>query len=205
MTDIRDARAADREPIVRLITEAFADLAANRYLVPDASRRPAVLRAYFGIHVDHALDPALDNASAAQVVVAGDTVVGAALWYRGDDPGPADYDARMVAAVSAERADRFRHFDNLLHEHTPEAPHDYLGFLAVAPGRQGRGIGGALLNAHHRRLDAAGRPAYLVASNADSARLYLRHGYQPLQPVDRYELMLPAGGAMYRMWRRAIR
>ncbi|WP_425305982.1 GNAT family N-acetyltransferase [Actinocatenispora sera] len=87
-----------------------------------------------------------------------------------------------------------------MHHHTPATEHDYLGFLAVAPEHQARGIGSRLLREHHHRLDHQARPAYLVASNQHSARLYARHGYRPL-PGARYELRLLAGGSMYRMWR----
>lgn len=199
MIAVRAARDDDRDEIVRLIDLAFFDLDANQYLVPESADRSAVMRRYFAIHVGHALDKGL----LAQVATDGadGAVVGAALWYHSDDPGPEDYDDRTAAAVGPDRVQRFARFDHLLHEHTPETPHAYLGFLAVTPDRQGRGIGGRLLREHHERLDAQQQPAYLVASSAASARLYERHGYRPLEPLERHLLGLPNGRSMYRMWR----
>jgi GNAT superfamily N-acetyltransferase len=198
MTIVRAAREQDRDRIVELIDTSFFHLDANRWLVPDAGQRSAIMRGYFAIHVDLALS----HGAAAQVAVddTSNAIVGVALWYASDDPGPADYDRRVAAVVGEPRLRRFLEFDELLHHHTPATEHDYLGFLAVAPEHQARGIGGRLLREHHRRLDHQARPAYLVASNQHSARLYARHGYQPL-PGARYELRLPAGGSMYRMWR----
>ena len=60
-----------------------------------------------------------------------------------------------------------------------------------------RGIGSALLEAHHRRLDADGTPAYLDASGLPSRALYLRHGY-----TDHAGSYGPDGvTAFYPMWR----
>ncbi|GIL32053.1 GNAT family N-acetyltransferase [Actinocatenispora comari] len=198
MTTVRSANPDERDQITHLINIAFHDLDANRHLVPETPQRLAVMGRYFGLYVDHALghgactEVALDDSGA---------LVGAALWYLSGDPGPADYDTRLGGLVGADRVDRFTAFDAQLHEHTPDEPHDYLGFLAVAPDRQGAGIGGRLLREHHRRLDARCRPAYLVASNSNSARLYERHGYTYL-PDGQHELVLPGGGRMWRMWRR---
>ena len=50
-------------------------------------------------------------------------------------------------------------------------------FLAVRPDRQNVGIGSALLDRHHSRLDRAGIPAYLEANDPRNRDLYLRHGY----------------------------
>jgi predicted N-acetyltransferase YhbS len=76
-------------------------------------------------------------------------------------------------------------------------PHHYLAFLAVRPSRQCRGIGSALLDRHHARLDDAGVPAYLEANHPRNRELYLRHGYR-----DRAEIQLPDGGpAVWPMWR----
>ena len=63
----------------------------------------------------------------------------------------------------------------------PHEPHHYLAFLAVRPGRQGHGLGTALLRDRLRRLDAAGAPAYLEASEPRSRALYVREGFREHQ------------------------
>jgi ribosomal protein S18 acetylase RimI-like enzyme len=85
-----------------------------------------------------------------------------------------------------------------MHKMRPGAPdHAYLAFLAVERDWQQRGIGSALLDVHHRRLDAAGTPAYLEASGLQSRRLYLRKRY-----VDHAEPYGPADlTVLYPMWR----
>jgi ribosomal protein S18 acetylase RimI-like enzyme len=59
----------------------------------------------------------------------------------------------------------------------PQAPHFYLAFIAVAPGRQGQGLGSALLEANLKQIDAAGEAAYLENSNPKNTRLYERSGF----------------------------
>jgi GNAT superfamily N-acetyltransferase len=51
--------------------------------------------------------------------------------------------------------------------------------IGVSPGKQGNGIGSALLGLALERCDADGRLAYLEGSTTRSARLYERHGFQP--------------------------
>jgi len=66
----------------------------------------------------------------------------------------------------------------------------------VRPDRRGCGLGSTLLRRHHRRLDAAGLPAYLEANDPRGRDLYLRHGYQVRSVIE-----LPDGPMMWTMWR----
>src|SRR5450755_4099526 len=92
-------------------------------------------------------------------------------------PPPEDYDERL-AAVTGPWVGRFRVFDQALEDRHPAGfAHHHLGILAVRPDRQGHGIGGALLRAHHAALDRDGIPAYLEASDLRTRRLYRAHGY----------------------------
>jgi GNAT superfamily N-acetyltransferase len=111
-----------------------------------------------------------------------------------------------VAAVTAGPADA----DALSHL-IADAFHDlppsrwliaeWLAIIGVRPGRQGRGIGSALLSARHRDLDRDGRPAYLEAASPLARDLYLRHGYD-LRPGAPFHL--PDGGPpMWPMLREA--
>ncbi len=51
----------------------------------------------------------------------------------------------------------------------PHDAHFYLAFIAVAPRLQGMGLGGAMLEANLRRIDAQGAAAYLENSNPKNA------------------------------------
>jgi GNAT superfamily N-acetyltransferase len=107
-----------------------------------------------------------------------------------EPPGPPpDYADRLQAATRPWTS-RFIEFDTLLDQSRPRGlPHHHLAILAVRPGRQGQGIGSALLDAHHQALDQAGLAACLEASSDRNRLLYLRHGYTDSGPPIR----LPGG------------
>jgi GNAT superfamily N-acetyltransferase len=179
------ALAADR------IAEAFTDLAATAWLVPEPGDRLSVLRENFRIFVDHALDHG--------VVHLADGGAGVAVWFFADRdiPPPPDYDRRLAEACGDHTA-RFAVLDQLFAANHPHEPHHHLAFLAVQPGRQRTGIGAALLEHHHAHLDAHRLPAYLDASSPASRDLYARHGYEASEPYT-----LPDGAPFWPMWRPA--
>jgi ribosomal protein S18 acetylase RimI-like enzyme len=86
--------------------------------------------------------------------------VGAELWDR----------SRTSVLVMLESA------EEVLQRAVPE-PHWYLDAIAVEPERQGRGIGSALLDAVHARIDAEGVPIVLLTYQPKNLALYQRHGY----------------------------
>jgi GNAT superfamily N-acetyltransferase len=179
----------EKETAAALIAEAFVDLPAARWLVPDPGQRVEILGRDFTILVGHALRHGhvdlLDDRS------------GVAVWFDRTRPVPPpdDYPRRLRAACG-DHHERFEHLDDLFDAHHPAARHHHLALLAVAPGRQGVGRGSALLAHHHRHLDRAGLPAYLEASSESSRDLYLRHGYRVGAPFT-----LPDGSPFWPMWR----
>ena len=84
---------------------------------------------------------------------------------------------------------------NVRYRHPAGFAYHHLAILAVRPDRQGRGLGSALLRAHHAALDRDSIPAYLEASDLRARRLYLTHGY-----TDCGHLFLPEA-VMYPMLR----
>jgi ribosomal protein S18 acetylase RimI-like enzyme len=83
-----------------------------------------------------------------------------------------------------------------MEKHHPHEPHFYLAFIAVAPRLQGMGLGGAMLEANLKRIDAAGAPAYLENSNPKNTRLYERAGFVTRKSI------APAGAPpLLAMWR----
>jgi GNAT superfamily N-acetyltransferase len=188
------ADAADAGALSQLIADAFHDLPQSHWLIPDQDARRKIMPGYFRIYVEHALANGVVQTTPDRAAVA--------LWLptgiHPPAPGP-DYAARLTAAT-APWTDRFRAFDATLECHHPAGTaHHHLAVLAVQPGRQGRGIGTALLRAHHATLDDAGMPSYLEAADLRSRQLYLRHGYV-LQPNAPFHL--PGGGpVMWPLWR----
>jgi ribosomal protein S18 acetylase RimI-like enzyme len=75
--------------------------------------------------------------------------------------------------------------------------HWYLGYVGVAPGHQGQGIGAALLREVLVKADADAVPAYLESSNERNLSLYERHGFV----VTKAFQALGRGPTIWRMWR----
>jgi GNAT superfamily N-acetyltransferase len=183
----------DASALSQVIAEAFFPLAPCQWLVPDGVERRQILPPYFQIYVERALTDGLVHTTPARDA--------AALWIPvgPDGPGepPDDY-AERLAAVTGPWLDRFTVLDENFDRHHPAgAAHQHLAILAVRPGRQGEGIGTALLQAHHATLDKLGMPAYLEASDQRTRGIYLDHGYSDCgSPIE-----LPEGPEMYPMWR----
>lgn len=186
------AEAADVAVLSQVIADAFHDLPPSPWLIADTDARRAVFPAYFQLYVEHALAAGLVHTTLSRTAVA--------MWIPvGKEPEepPAGYDERL-AAITGPWTERFVAFDEALDRaHPVGSPHHHLAILAVRPDQQGRGIGSALLAAHHASLDGRGVPAYLEASSPRNRELYLRHGY-----TDRGgPIRLPGGPALYPMWR----
>lgn len=80
----------------------------------------------------------------------------------------------------------------------PHERHYYLAFIAVAPRLQGMGLGGSMMDACLKRIDAAHEPAYLENSNPKNTRLYERSGF-----VTRKSISPPGAPPLLAMWRDA--
>ncbi|MEV6524697.1 GNAT family N-acetyltransferase [Longispora sp. NPDC051575] len=194
MSTVGITRAGDTDAhlVAGLIAQAFNELDVARWLVPDPVDRARILPPQFLILVEHAL-----KFGEVHLTVARDA---AAVWFPRDGsplPAPNDYDRRL-AEICGPWTDRFHTLDEIFDANHPHEPHDHLALLAVLPGRQGKGIGSALLRHRHEGLDAAGRPAYLEASSPDSRDLYLRHGYE----LRGEPFTVPDGTPLWPMWRR---
>jgi GNAT superfamily N-acetyltransferase len=194
MTDpvpVRRARDGEAEALGAIVARAFAPLPLTRWLVPDdGEARVAALGGQFEMLVAHGMRHG--------DVYVGGNAEGVAVWFpAGDMPEIPGYDERL-AEICGPYLPRFVELDDLLHKARPaEPPHAFLALLAVEAGSRDRGIGSALLDAHHSRVDADGTPVYLDASGLDSRRLYLRNGYTDNAPP-----YGPAGlTALYPMWR----
>jgi GNAT superfamily N-acetyltransferase len=177
------ANASDVEGLAHLIADAFAGLAVAEWLVPDPTARRRMLARVFAIHVEHAVEHGTVHTTDERTAVA--------VWFpcgARQLPPPTDYDECLAEATRVCYVN-FAALDRLLDDHHPAGPHHHLAFLAVAPHRQGEGIGSALLAHHHRQLDAVRLSAYLEASSPGSRDLYTRHGYRTGEPFN-----LPDGG-----------
>ena len=168
-----------------MLAAAFFDDPVFRWMLPDDDHRATANQTFFRLTVDVL-------AGHDDAWVTADGADGAALWVPHGREVMSDELAERFAAETAELAgpyaDRMAGLFELLDEHHPHEPHEYLFFVGVRPGAQGRGIGGALMAPVLARADAAGNPCYLEASSRRSRALYERHGFRAISEI------APAGG-----------
>lgn len=194
--EIVTAQPGDAWKLSTVVAAAFHPLAPCRWLIPHPVQRRVAFPAYFRILVEHAL-------AAGRI----DTTIertAAALWLPVGPDGPEPpqrYERRLKEAVGAH-LERFEILDEQFEAHHPLGrAHQHLAILAVHPDHQHRGLGQALLEHHHRRLDVEGTPAYLEASDETNREWYARHGYRDVGSAIR----LPDGPVMWPMWREPSR
>ncbi|MFC6023156.1 GNAT family N-acetyltransferase [Plantactinospora solaniradicis] len=187
---VRQATAGEVAWIGRVLAEAFQAGPVAAWLVPDPDERLAISRDLFATVVASAVPDGTVHVT--------DDLSGVAVWRDRIRPAadPPSYRMRLLAATG-RWADRFDLLDQLLLAYHPGSAHHHLAYLGVRPARQGRGLAGALLRHHHRLLDAARLPGYLVAGDPGARDRYQRHGYH----ADGC-LTLPEGGPpLWPMWR----
>ncbi|MFF8525897.1 GNAT family N-acetyltransferase [Streptomyces werraensis] len=194
---IRTAGEDDRELVVRLLDEAFQDDPVSSWVFPGAAYRRAT---------HHRLMAAFTDATLADGRV--DLVEdgsACALWMsvpaedsgHGEAAGGEDEFAELRRAVDPDN-ERVEMIGRLTAGIHPQGrAHEYLWMIGVAPGRQGEGLGTALIGSVLDRCDREGRAAYLEASSERSARLYRRLGFE----LTGEPLRLPDGPLMHPMWR----
>lgn len=171
---VRLARLDDAPTLDGALAEAFFDDPLNDHLLPDEKRRDAALRRGMGHVLRHTYIP---NGGAWTT----DTLDGVALWGMPGDPKSSALDQVRELPTFARAFGRhlpraIRAFGTA-EKRRPAEPHWFLDIVAVRPGRQGQGVGSALINAGLRGADSAGVPAFLVTSNARNVPLYERHGF----------------------------
>ncbi len=190
----RDVAPVDTVEITGLIADAMRDGPVGRWLHPASEVRRREAPRYFEIFVEHAVRHGEVYATAD---AATGRLSGVALWFplTAMIPPPVDYERRLKE-VAGDAFERACQLDAAIEERHPMEPHHYLAFLAVRPDDQGHGIGSALLDRHHARLDRAGIPAYLEANHVRNRDLYQRHGYQVRSVIE-----LPDGPPLWTMWR----
>jgi GNAT superfamily N-acetyltransferase len=189
---IRTAGEGDRDLVVRLLDEAFQDDPVSSWVFPGEEYRRRThhrLMAAFAdtVFADGRIDLTEDGAACA-------------LWLpvRADEHEGADDDpARLREAVDPgnERVELIARLTGGIHP-TGRA-HEYLWMIGVLPGRQGEGLGTALIESVLDRCDREGLPAYLEASSARGKVLYERLGFE----FTGRALDLPDGPRMWPMWR----
>ncbi|MFE9770971.1 GNAT family N-acetyltransferase [Streptomyces sp. NPDC005931] len=190
---IRRAGEGDRERVVRLLDTAFRDDPVSGWVFPGEEYRRSTHHRLMAAFTDIVLaegriDLTEDGSACAlwMSVPAGD-------HGEGEDDGPAQ--VRRAVDPANERVELIGRLTADVHPTGRD--HEYLWMIGVAPGRQGKGLGTALIGSVLDRCDREGLPAYLEASSERSRRLYHRLGFAPAG----LPLALPDGPSMWPMWR----
>jgi GNAT superfamily N-acetyltransferase len=171
------ATDADQAAVADVLTEAFLDDPLARWLFPEAGERARLQPHFYRLQLAH---------PAAEAYLIGDHE-GVSLWHN-LTAGQAAHDEAPEPSASGpvfgENAVRLRALGAALAPRRPDIPHLYLSCMGVIGGRQGGGLGSAMLRHRLERADADGLGAYLEASSPRSRALYLRHGFEDLgEPV----------------------
>ncbi|WP_328653184.1 GNAT family N-acetyltransferase [Micromonospora sp. NBC_00330] len=190
---VRQANVADRQAVLDVLTEAFMDDPLVCWLFPASGGRGRLQSYFYG----HLLD---QGAAEAYLVGRGE---GASVWLAlagGQAPTEERPDApnEDQNSIFGENGPRLRALGLALAERHPRRePHLYLSCMGVVGGRQGAGLGSAMLRHRLARADADGLAAYLEASSPRSRALYLRYGFEDLgEPVH-----VADGPPLWPMWR----
>lgn len=191
MTGIREAAAADREAIARLLHAAFRDDPVSRWIFPEEEHldraHPRLWTAFLDVSLSHGTVHVTEDGAGAAVwysVAGGEMAGGEELGKRLADVDPGNERQEIMGGLTEQ-------------VHPLQRDHAYLQGIVVDPGRQGHGIGSALLRHMLDVCDREGRPAYLEASSERSRALYERHGFGFLGSA----VQLPGGPQMWPMWR----
>jgi GNAT superfamily N-acetyltransferase len=191
---VRPATVDDHEAAAEALALAFADDPAWAHLMPDDASRAERLLVFFTADLSNVVPDyrqlwVTDDGSAAAVWGApGRWRVPMLRTLRPARQMTKAFGGRLPLAIWTQlRLERL---------HARE-PHWYLHYLGVEPRRQGRGLGGALLDPVLRLCDEEGTGAYLESSTERNRRLYERNGFSVTDTF-----YLPAGGPDIReMWR----
>lgn len=194
---IRRAGEGDREAVIRLLDEAFQNDPVSSWVFPDAEHRrlrhPLLMGAFVDAVLAEGYVDVTEDGSACALWLS----VPAEPAEEDDEDGPAQL--REDVDPENERVELIGRLTAGIH---PEGQaHEYLWMIGVVPGRQGEGLGGALVQHVLDRCDGEGVAAYLEASSARSRGLYERLGFEFTGSA----LELPAGPLMWPMWREPLR
>jgi GNAT superfamily N-acetyltransferase len=181
MVDVRRATVEDTDRCAEVLALAFHDDPGTVVYEPDDVRRARILPLFFRTFVGASLEEDAD------IVVSGNPIVGVAIWFGPDRHGPSP-DAMgahgfgdVLEASGPEASERLLGMVGELerqHGLLTSGPHLRLDFYGVEPGRQGSGIGSALIDHGHRRADQLGLSCYLETFTEVNVRFYERRGYR---------------------------
>ena len=191
---VKQVTDAEAEQVTELFTLAFHDDPTWSWAFPDAEKRVAHHRIWWGLYMHSALPHGC--------VWMTEDGGAASLWIPPNAPELSEEDEARVDPLLRELVDV--HADDVLTlldrfdaNHPRHTPHYYLSLLGTHPEHRGQGKGMGLLAENLAQMDEQGIPAYLESSNRSNDHRYERLGF-----VHVGEFAAPADGPTVAcMWR----
>ena len=192
----RRANDADTAPLARLLAAAFQTDPVFDWIARPGRRRAEVMEAFFFWLLRTRAIPFGEVWTSEGVT---------AVWIPPDAPAsPGGFFDQLrlmpmfLRLCGFPRLLRGSAMGDAMEKNHPHERHFYLAFVAVAPRLQGLGLGGTILEANLKSIDAQAVPAYLENSNPKNTRLYERLGFMARRNI------APSGAPpMIAMWRPA--
>jgi GNAT superfamily N-acetyltransferase len=189
---VRKGISEDVVAMSRTLGRAFFEDPIMRWAIPNDARRETVLPDFFELFAK-----IFESHDESYITEDG---AGAALWVPpGKQPigeDQAEEFAERMEELAGVDAERLFEVSKIIDDHHPQGSFYFLQFMGVEPGRQGHGIGSALMAPVLERCDREGMPAYLDATSERNRKLYERHGFEA--GADYAPLGCPP---LYPMWR----
>lgn len=162
-----------------LLSRAFYDDPLLLYLFPEDKERLQSATRFFLPNLRHACrEGAMFTTSSFS---------GVAIWrflgFETSDKADANNDPRvqlpeLMGIGPFERLMNVVRYTNELHKKLVQGRHFYLLFLGVDPVRQGKGVGGILINPMLQRADVEGITCYLETNKEKNLAFYAKHGFK---------------------------
>ena len=176
---VRSVMRDDVEAAVDAIVSAFAGDPLIDFLFGDGWEHESHAGEFFRILLEVRVALGMPALCAEE----NGAIVGAAMGY--DTSRPAweqaqnEKWARLLAAVDGLES-RLQEYEKLAAQFEPTEPHSYLGVIGVRAGKQGSGVGRALLNTFcdASTKDTKSSGVYLETANENSLRFYVKNGFE---------------------------
>ena len=176
LSSIEIAGESEKRAVVDTLVQAFGSDPFSRWLFPTAHEYSR----WFPELVDRYAGSAFETETAYRLR----DFEGSALWLPpGEHPDEEGLVDLSRTVLSEEKHEELGEAFGRLERDFPDEPCWYLAFIGVDPGHQGRGYGSTLLEHTLAQCDRTNDPATLVSSNPRNLSIYLRHGFELLDPV----------------------
>lgn len=181
MVTVRPATYLDVDPLAGTLARAFDQDALIDWIIRDDHLRAEGIRLFFRQCLNALTLP-------FGMVTATADRKACALWAPSEHVHLAFFSQLhllpdMIHAAGMHKMPRFIETMQVLDQHHPRAPHDYLMFIGVDPAYQRQGRGLALMRAALEHCDCEGRPAYLENSNPENQPFYERLGFEAAEAI----------------------